>query len=270
MEAGMKNRVTAGSGMGVGMGSGGVAVLALLALTACSGTSGNAAETEGADAASAPATADQQAAPNTLTAAEQAEGWRLLFDGRTTNGWRGYRTETVPAGWAAVDGALTRVSESADIVTIGTFKDFEMKFEWKISPGGNSGVLYRAALGLPEIYHGAPEYQILDDTKHPDGQSPLTSAGADYALYPAPRGVVKPVGEWNTGRIVANGNHVEHWLNGQKVADLEMWSDDWKDRVAKSKFAEWPEYGKAVEGHIGLQEHGGWVAYRNIKIRDVR
>lgn len=209
----------------------------------------------------------QGAAMNTLTPAEQAAGWRLLFDGRTTGGWHGYSSPGMPAGWQVVDGALTRVSEAADIVTDEQFKNFELSLDWKIAPGGNSGIFYRAAPGSKEIYYSAPEMQVLDDSRHPDGQSQLTSAGADYGLYPAPRGVVKPAGQWNTVRILVNGNHVEHWLNGKKIVSYELGSVDWLQRVANSKFKEWPEYGKAAQGFIGLQEHGARVAYRNIKVR---
>ena len=206
-------------------------------------------------------------AANTLTAEERAAGWRLLFDGSTTAGWRGYGREDLPAGWQAVDGALTRVGRGGDIITKDTFRDFELQLEWKTVEGGNSGVFIRAVEGAEAIYHAAPEIQILDDERHPDGQSPLTSSGANYGLHAAPRGVVKPVGEWNHFRIVVRGNHVEQWMNGQKVVEYELGSDDWKQRVAASKFAAWPEYGTAREGHIGLQDHGSRVAFRNVKIR---
>ena len=210
------------------------------------------------------------APPNTLTTAEQKAGWRLLFDGATTKGWRAYDSDSMPSGWQVVDGALTRVAPSGDIITTDTFRDFELAVEWKVAPGGNSGIFYRAALGSEAIYRSAPEMQVLDDAKHPDGASPLTSAGADYGLYPAPRGVVKPAGEWNSARIVVKANHVEHWLNGKKMASYELGSADWAGRVAKSKFSEWPEYGKAPEGYIGLQDHGDEVAFRSIKIRVLR
>jgi hypothetical protein len=207
------------------------------------------------------------AGANRLTAQEQEEGWRLLFDGQTLTGWRGYGMQTMPEGWAVVDGSLTRTAPAADIVTTGQFRNFDLQLEWKIAPGGNSGIFYRAVETSDPIYHNAPEYQILDDNVHQDGRSQLTSAGANYALHPAPRGVVRPVGEWNTARIVVQGNHVEHWLNGQKIVEYELGSSDWQQRVANSKFTEWPGYGKAAQGHIGLQEHGSWIAYRNVKLR---
>jgi alpha-3'-ketoglucosidase len=207
------------------------------------------------------------ASPNTLTPAEAKAGWRLLFDGTTTKGWRAYGADTMPPGWQVVDGALTRVAPAGDIITVDTYRNFELSVDWNISPGGNSGIFYRGALGSDYIYYSAPEMQVLDDARHSDGKSPLTSAGADYGLYPAPRGVVKPAGEWNTARVVVRGNHVEHWLNGKKIVSYELGSADWARRVAGSKFREWPQYGKAGEGYIGLQDHGDRVAYRNIKIR---
>jgi hypothetical protein len=221
---------------------------------------------DNADGAAAPVEDTGQTMPNTLTQAERDAGWRLLFDGETLDGWRGYRQEE-PVGWEVVDGMVKRTGRGGDIVTDEVFRDFELTLDWRVEEGGNSGVLYRAVLGLEQIYHGAPEMQILDDERHRDGQNPLTSAGANYGLHPAPRGVVHPAGEWNTARVVVNGNHVEHWLNGQKIVEYELHSDDWKRRVAESKFAEWPEYGMAEEGRIGLQDHGNPVVFRNIKVR---
>lgn len=206
---------------------------------------------------------------NSLSSTERAEGWRLLFDGVSTKGWRGYGKKDMPKGWAAVDGALTRVSPAGDIITMDQFGNFELALEWSVAPGGNSGIFYRATEGHEAIYIGAPEMQVLDDERHADGRSVLTSAGANYGLHPAPRGVVRPAGEWNAVRILADGNHVEHWLNGVKIVEYELGSKDWAQRVANSKFREWPPYGKAERGHIGLQDHGDWVAFRNIRIREL-
>lgn len=210
---------------------------------------------------------ETQTGPNVLTAAERQAGWRLLFDGRTTTGWRRYDADSISSGWQVVEGALTRVGRAGDIITRETFRNFELTANWKIPPKGNGGIFYRAALGSDAIYYSAPEYQILDDAGHPDGRTLLTSAGSVYGLYPAIPGVVKPAGEWNTARIVVTGNHVEHWLNGRQIAAYELGSADWKQKVAASKFAQWPEYGKAGEGYIGLQDHGDRVAFRSIKIR---
>ncbi len=204
---------------------------------------------------------------NALTHAEREAGWELLFDGHSTDGWRGYMMDTMPDGWRVVDGELTRVGPGRDVITVEQFENFELTLEWRIELGGNSGVFFRAVEGPGSIYFGAPEMQILDDANHPDGRSALTSVGSNYALHPAPRGVAHPVGEWNSVHIVVDGDHVQHWLNGVPTADYELGSPDWSERVAASKFNQWSEYGQASRGHIGLQEHGGFVAFRNIKIR---
>ena len=204
---------------------------------------------------------------NTLTPAERTGGWRLLFDGRTTEGWRGYRKSTAPDGWKVIDGTLTRVAEAGDIVSRQEFANFELALEWKISKGGNSGIMYRVTEAADASYESGPEMQVLDDAAHPDGRSPLTSAGAAYALYPAPPGVAKPAGEWNAVRIVVNGNHVEHWLNGVRLLAYELGSPEWEAKVKASKFHEWPGYGRAKQGFIALQDHDSQVSYRNIKIR---
>ena len=207
---------------------------------------------------------------NRLTAAERAAGWQLLFDGNSLEGWRGYNSEFMPTGWSVENGMLTRTGPGGDIITEQQFGDFELYLEWLVGPGGNSGVLVRAVEGQEEVYHGAPEMQILDDAGHPDGRSPLTSAGSNYGLHGAPRGIVKSAGEWNSSRIVVVNNQVEHWLNGDKVVEYELGSADWLRRVANSKFAQWPEYGRASRGHIGIQDHGDRVSFRNLKVREIK
>ena len=204
---------------------------------------------------------------NPLTDAEREAGWELLFDGRTTAGWRGYMMEEVPDGWRVVDGELTRVGPGRDIITTEQFENFDLTLEWKVELGGNSGIFYRAVEGLEQIYMGAPEMQALDDENHGDGGSALTSAGANYGLHPAPRGLARFAGEWNFVRIIVNGDHVELWMNGVHIVSYEFGSPDWLERVAASKFNDWPEYGRASKGHSGLQDHGDRAAFRNIKIR---
>jgi hypothetical protein len=210
-----------------------------------------------------------QEMPNTLTEKEKADGWRLLFDGKTTARWRGFRQQTMPGGWQAVDGALTRVDRAGDIVTADEFGDFELTLEWNLSPNGNSGIHYRVTEDDDVMWHVAPEYQIIDNA-YKEPLKPGQYAAANYDLHPPSRDVTKPIGSWNQTRLLVRGAHVEHWLNGVKVVEYELWSPDWERRVRESKFKDYPSYGRARRGHIGLQDHGDRVAYRNIKIREIR
>jgi hypothetical protein len=239
----------------------GMAVGGLVA--ACAGTQQNSEQRP----AGGQSTAQGEASVTVVTPQEQAAGWHPLFDGKTTAGWRGYRKREMPSGWQVVDGALTRVGAGGDIITNDQFANFELALEWKVAPGGNSGIFYRVTEEGEQSYHSGPEMQVLDDAGHKDGGSRLTAAGSLYGIYAAPAGVVKPAGEWNAVRIVVNGSHVEHWLNGVKGVDYELGSPDWEKRVGEAKFKEWPAYGRAKRGHIALQDHGDWVAFRNIKIK---
>ena len=202
------------------------------------------------------------------SAGERAEGWRVLFDGSSLDAWRGYRKPDLPDGWQAVDGSLVLTAAGAgDIITREQFRNFELRLDWKVAPGGNSGVFYRATEEGNYIWQSASEMQVLDDERHADGKSQLTSAGSNFALYPVPRGASRPAGEWNSVRLLVNGSHVEHWLNGAKVVEYELGSPEWEARVRASKFASMPLYGRAAQGHIGLQDHGDRVEFRNIRIR---
>ncbi len=205
-----------------------------------------------------------------LTAEEVRAGWRPLFDGQTTAGWHLYGRPGTVEGWAALDGMLVRTAGGEDLVTDRQFDSFELELEWRLRPGGNSGIFYWAHEASEKIYHNAPEYQVLDNVGHRDGLSPLTASGSLYGLYPAPIDLVKPVGEWNHTRIVARGSRVEHWLNGVRVVQADFNSDELKAKVAASKFNQWPTFGKTRRGYIGLQDHGDTVWYRNIKIREQR
>ena len=205
-----------------------------------------------------------------LAARADTSGWRPLFDGKTLKGWHGYKKSEPPAGWKVEDGMLVRTAEGGDIITDEDFGDFELSLEWKISEGGNSGIFYRALESTQLIWHNAPEYQILDNTKHKDGQNPMTSAGACYALYAPSKDVTKPVGQWNETRIVARGKHVEHWLNGTRLLEYEIGTQDWNTRVAASKFKAYPGFSEQGKGRIGLQDHESLVWYRNIRIRELR
>jgi hypothetical protein len=204
---------------------------------------------------------------NVLSDAETKAGWKLLFDGTSLEHWRGYRKDKLPDGWKVeADGSFCRHG-GGDIITKEQFDSFELVLEWKISPGGNSGIFYRATEAHGAIYESAPEMQVLDNAKHGDGKNPKTSAGANYALIAPPKDVTRPVGEWNAVRLVVDGQHVEHWLNGEKLLDYTLGSPAWVELVKKSKFAGWADYGKAAKGHIGLQDHGDLVWFRNVKIR---
>jgi hypothetical protein len=213
-------------------------------------------------------TMSAQQGSNTLSVAEKAEGWRLLFDGKSLEGWRAFKSPTPPAGWRAVNGELVRQERGGDLMTVDQFSDFELRLEWKISKGGNSGIMFRVTDQGGQTYETGPEFQILDNAGHKDGQDPITAAGSNYAMHPAVRDVTRPVGEWNEVRLMVHGAHVEHWLNGVKLLEYELWSDDWTKRMKASKFVKMPHYGRAKSGHIVLQDHGDVVWYRNIKIRD--
>ncbi|MGH9842651.1 MAG: 3-keto-disaccharide hydrolase [Blastocatellia bacterium] len=221
------------------------------------------------------ATARAQTPPNTLTKAEKKAGWKLLFDGKTTAGWRGYKMKEMPPGWQVIDGALVRVSGGAggkgagggdDIVTTGEFENFDLELEWKVLRNGNSGVLYHVSEEPVTAWHYAPEVQILDNSAHPT-RDQRQLAGACYDLYAPTKDVTKPPGEWNRMRILVNGAHVEHWMNGEKTVEYQLWSDDWKARVANSKHKDRPKFGTFKTGPIGLQDHTDRIEFRNLKIR---
>jgi len=193
--------------------------------------------------------------------------WRSLIE-PSMSAWRGYKEQGVPKEWTVKNGVLSKTVSTNDLVTKDEFQNFELTFDWMLHPGGNAGVFYRGDEEGQKIYFTGPEYQLLDDARHPDGKSRLTAAGSDYALYPSPAGIVKPADQWNSSRIVVRGNHVEHWLNGQKVVEYEFGSPDWEARLKASKFATAPKYGRLPRGHIGIQgDHEGPLSIRDMRIR---
>lgn len=212
---------------------------------------------------------------NTLTAEEKAAGWQLLFDGQTTQGWRGYKRQGMPESWRVENGSLLARREqgksSGDIITLNQFDNFELSIDWKMTPGNNSGVIYRATEEHAEVWQSGPEFQVLDNKGHMDGLNTLASAGGCYAVYAPAADVTRPLGQWNHARILAQGKHVEHWLNGQKVVEYDIGTDRWLAHVKTSKFFPTAynqgNWGKAPKGHIGLQDYGGAIEFRNIKIR---
>lgn len=207
--------------------------------------------------------------PASLTAEENAAGWKLLFDGTSLDGWRSYKSDAPPTRWHAAHGELVREGEGegGDLMTKAQFGDFELRLDWKISKNGNSGIIFRATTDGPYPWSTGPEFQLLDNAGHADGKSPLTSAGSNFAVNPPVKDATKPVGEWNSIRLIVKGNHIEHWMNGVKLLEYEVGSPDWEQRVKASKFGTMPGYGRAPRGYILLQDHGNLVTYRNIRIK---
>ena len=223
-----------------------------------------------------------QQGPNTLSPEEKDEGWTLLFDGESAEHWRGYNNEEFPEkGWEVVDGTLHVIGSGkgeagggGDIITRKKYKNFELSLEWKVSEGGNSGIFYLAREKADQpIWKSAPEMQILDNARHPDatlGVDGNRAAGALYDLIPAEPQTAKPAGEWNHVKILVFKGTVVHWMNGENVLEYHLWTQDWKEMVANSKFREYEDFmNTAQEGYIGLQDHGDDVWFRNIKIREL-
>jgi hypothetical protein len=210
---------------------------------------------------------------NTLSRSEKAAGWQLLFDGQAISQWRGYQKDKVPEAWAVEDGAMALVGKGGgDLVTLQQYENFELVLDWKISEGGNSGVFFNVVEDpkLRYTWLTGPEVQIIDDLRHPDakqGKNNNRQAGTNYDLMPLATPAVKPVGEYNTMRVVVNKGHVQHWLNGKKVVDYQLWTPEWEALVKGSKFASMPRYGQAKSGYIALQDHGDKVWFKNIRIR---
>jgi hypothetical protein len=221
-------------------------------------------------------------AANTLTEEEKTAGWQLLFDGSTLTGWKRYNRDTIGPLWTVQDGAIVCNGEGlgegtanvgGSLLTTRQFGNFDLSVDWKITPGGNSGILYHV-VEKPEFKHDyetGPEYQVMDDAGWKgDSLRAEQMAGGNYDMYAADTGKkLKPVGEWNTARIVYNNGHVEHWLNGEKVVEFEESSEDFKQRYQKSKWTGYPGWNQFKTGAISLQDHGAPVYYRNIKIKEL-
>jgi hypothetical protein len=198
-------------------------------------------------------------------------GWTPLFDGKSLAGWRSFKSEAPPSGWTVSNGILARTGKGGDLMTVGQYGSFEFELDYRVAVGGNSGIMYRVVTEGNAPYWSGPEYQILDNERHPDAKNgPDRLSGSNYDLIAPSAAVSKPAGEWNTAKIVVKGNHVEHWLNGTKVVEYEFGSPEWTTMVAESKFKVWPLYGKAARGHIVLQDHGDLVEFRNIRIKDLK
>jgi hypothetical protein len=231
-----------------------------------------------ADEPAAPAPADDQPASvlpnlNTLTDSEKADGYKLLFDGKTTTGWRNFKKDTISDGWKVNDGALCRVDKSAgDIVTTDEYDNFVLELDYKVPANANSGILYRVSEDQDRTWFTGVEFQLLDNTNpHGDPQK----SGWAYALYkPAidektgkPIDATNPIGHWNHIKLVCDGNHIEHWMNGVKYVEYDIGSDDWNAHLAKSKFAKMPRFAKNAKGYLSLQGDHGNVCFANIKLK---
>lgn len=225
---------------------------------------------------------NQSKTDNTLTAKEKANGWKLLWDGKTTNGWRGAKLSAFPEkGWVIEDGILKVMpgnggesTNGGDIVTTKPYKNFILKVDFKITEGANSGIKYFVD---PDLNKGEGsaigcEFQILDDLRHPDaklGVKGNRTLGSLYDLIPAPEDKPFDINTWNTATVVVQGNHVEHWLNGKKLLQYDRNNQMWNALVAYSKYKNWPNFGNRTEGNILLQDHGNEVWFKNIKIKEL-
>lgn len=220
---------------------------------------------------------------NALTEAEKAAGWKLLFDGKSLDMWRGYNKDSLPKlGWVVKDGEMVieKTPEprpedfGGDIITKEKFGNFELTVDFKITEHANSGIFYFVMEEKDSaMWHNAPEFQIIDNDSwaksDPDFNMDTHRTGDNYDMESCAGQYMNPVGEWNTARIVHNNGKVEHWLNGQKCLEYEVGSEKWKEQLAKSKFKGYPQYALTKEGHIGLQDHDHEVRFRNIKIRNL-
>ncbi len=209
---------------------------------------------------------------NTLTDKEKKEGWVLLFDGKSVNGWRGYKN--IPTdGWEVINGEIhckeTGVQKRADLITVDAYDNFELSIDWKVSKANNSGVIWRVSEDYGASFESGPEYQLIDDNGYADKLEDWQKSGADYAMYTPSKLMAKGPGEYNRTVIKVNDSHVTYWLNGDKVVEYDLWTDDWKKRKANSKWKDARGYGMNKKGHIALQDHGGGVWFKNIKLKKI-
>jgi Domain of Unknown Function (DUF1080) len=211
-----------------------------------------------------------QGKDNTLTAAEKKAGWVLLFDGTSVNGWRTYNNQPQDS-WEVVKGELhckdKDVKQRADLMPLAQYGDFELSLDWKVAKGANSGIVYHVVENDHASYESGPEYQLIDNVGYEHALEGWQKSGADYAMHPPSKITSKPAGEYNHTKLIVRGSHVEHWLNGEKVVDFELWTPEWQALKAQGKWKDINEYGMAKKGYIGLQDHGGGIWFKNIKLR---
>lgn len=250
------------------------AVLLLTLFSACGGSPDTEDQEEDTVAIEEPETEIPR--DNALSAEEESEGWQLLFDGESTEGWRNFNADTLSDNWVVENGTLKSLGQGGDIggdIVYGEeeFEDFELYLEWKISEGGNSGIFYHVREGeqYNAPYENSPEYQLIDDNGFEEPLEDWQKVGADYAMYTADstQKIVKAAEEWNSSRIRFEDQQVTYWLNEEEVVNFVAWSDDWNKRKAEGKWKDFPDYGVAQKGLIGLQDHGSYIWFKNIKIK---
>lgn len=220
---------------------------------------------------------------NTLTETEKKAGWQLLFDGKSISDWRNFKKQTLAKSWIIDDESIhlttqlkkeggSIAADGGDIITKNTFENFEFSYDWKISNCGNSGVMFNVVENekYKYVWETGPEMQVLDNSCHPDARFVTHKAGDLYDMIECKYPSVKPAGEWNEARIISNKGKMEFWLNGIQVVTFTMHDENWNNMVAKSKFKDMPDFGKATSGHISLQDHGDKVWYRNLKIKELK
>jgi hypothetical protein len=222
--------------------------------------------------------AQQPVLNNTLTTQEIEQGWQLLFNGHSLNGWKGYNSDTVFSCWSVTEGELICQGEggsvtSGDLITVSDFDNFELSTDWSISKAGNSGIFYHVveAKQYHAAYETGPEYQLIDDAGWPEKLEEWQQTGADYGMYPAIIDKkLMPASEWNNSRIIYNKGHVEYWLNGMKAVEFQAYTPDWYQKKGQGKWKDYPGYAISTTGHIGLQNHGSGVRFRNIKVKKLK
>jgi len=210
------------------------------------------------------ASAADDAPPNTLTEKEKKDGWKLLFDGKTLDGWRVFKKKDA-TGWTVKDGAIYLEKSGGDLMTAEKYGNFEFSIDWKFENGNNSGIIYRISEEFSPSYSSGPEMQVM--THKPDDKLNKTAGGSLYDMYEPKSNPFKPADQWNNFKIVANGKHLEQWVNGVKVVDYEIGSEDWNQRLASSKWKTTKPFATQATGHIALQDHGGKLSFRNVKIK---
>lgn len=206
---------------------------------------------------------------NELSAEEKAAGWELLFDGNVIDKWRVFNRDTM-SGWEVKDGEMVALgTESADIISKEQFENFELKVDWKVSTGGNSGIFFNVVEDTSyfAVYQTGPEYQIVDDYEFPEPLEGWQKAAANYGMHPAFKQVSKGANEYNSSMIRVENGHVTHWLNGEQVVEYDLWTPEWEAKIQESKWKDFPDYGKAKSGHLALQDHGNVIWFKNIKVR---